>query len=180
MRYILKNQETERLKFRLLKQSDFNTWLKFYTDLSAAGFVGAGDIKTPYEQCEYWFKRVFHRYNEDLGGMNVLIHKETGEFIGQCGLLVQAVDNVPELEIGYSILSKHRNMGYATEAAQKCRDYAFEKNYADSLISIIHIDNIKSEKVAIKNGMQKTKQTKFLSMPVNVFRIFKHEWMKIL
>lgn len=39
--------------------------------------------------------------------MNALIHKETGIFIGQCGLLKQMVDGIDELEIGYSLLPEH-------------------------------------------------------------------------
>jgi len=108
--------------------------------------------------------------------MNVLIDKSTGQLVGQCGLLVQEVDGTEELEIGYSILPKFWNRGYATEAAKKCRDFAFINSYTDSLISIVHKENIKSEKVALKNGMLQTKQTVFKDMPVNIFRIDKNNW----
>ena len=33
----------------------------------------------------------------------------------------------------------------------KCKNYAFENNLSDSLISMIHVENIGSEKVALKN-----------------------------
>ncbi len=62
---------------------------------------------------------------------------------------------------------------------KKCRDYAFENNFADSIISIIHVENINSEKVAINNGMVKTKTTQFKEMPVNIFRINKTDWEQI-
>ena len=109
--------------------------------------------------------------------MNVLIDKATNEFIGQCGLLVQEVDGAEELEIGYSILPRHWNKGYATEAAIKCRDFAFSNAFKDSLISIVHIENFKSEKVALKNGMIKIHQTIFKESPVNIFRINKVDWL---
>ena len=179
MKYLLDQQETDRLKFRLLKESDFDTWLEFFKNSETAGFIGMQNIKSPYDQCTEWFKRIEDRYENDLGGMNVLIDKSSGSFIGQCGLLVQEVDSQTELEIGYSIIPRFWNKGYATEAAIKCRDYAFENNYAESIISIIHIDNSKSEMVAIKNGMIKTKQTEYKKMPVNIFRINKSEWLKI-
>ena len=176
MKYLLTGQESERLKFRKLQPEDFDTWIDLFKDKSAAGFLGLADIPTPQEQCEKWFEICENRYRNDTGGMNVLIDKLTNELIGQCGLLVQEVDDTKELEIGYSILPRYWNKGYASEAAQKCRDYAFSHNFAESLISIIHIENIKSEKVALKNGMQKTKQTVFKEMPVNIFRINKLEW----
>jgi RimJ/RimL family protein N-acetyltransferase len=96
--------------------------------------------------------------------------------VGQCGLLIQEVDKINELEIGYSILPEYWNRGFATEAAQKCRDFAFTQSFSESLISIIHIENENSEKVAVKNGMNKTKRTVYKDMPVNIFRITKDEW----
>jgi RimJ/RimL family protein N-acetyltransferase len=83
------------------------------------------------------------------------------------------VDDIQELEIGYSILPKFWNQGYATEAARKCKEHAFQNDFSDSLISIIHIKNIQSEKVARKNGMELDKKTIFKEMPVNIFRINK-------
>ena len=97
--------------------------------------------------------RIFKRYAEGLGGMNVLINKNTNEFIGQCGLLVHTIDGKLELEIGYSLLSQYQKKGYAIEAAIKCKEIAFNKNYTNTLISIIHKDNIASINVALKNGM---------------------------
>ena len=177
MKYILNGQETKRLKFRLLNREDFNTWMELFKEPTVSRFLGLANLSGPQEQCEKWFTICENRYKNDLGGMNVLIDKTTNVLVGQCGLLIQDVDDIKELEIGYSILPQYRHMGYATEAAQKCRDYAFSQSYTDSLISIIHIDNIKSEKVALKNGMIKTKQTVFKDMPVNIFRINKQDWI---
>lgn len=179
MQYVLNGQESERLKFRLLSRDDFEIWLKLFHEKEVADFLGFGKIPTPELQCEEWFKIQDNRYANNLGGMNVLIEKKTGNFVGQCGLLVQEVDNKKELEIGYSVLSEFRKRGFASEAAQKCRDFAFENNFSESLISIIHVNNISSQKVALKNGMIKTIQTDYKEMPVNIFRITKNEWLKI-
>lgn len=103
--------------------------------------------------------------------MNALIAKKTKSFIGLCGVLVQVVDNKRELEIGYSILPEHWRKGYAIEAAEKCKVYAFENNWAGSLISIIHVDNVPSQKVALKNGMFLDKKTVYKDNPVYIFRV---------
>ena len=179
MKYLLNGQASARLTFRLLIKEDFAVWLPFFEDQKEVGFLGLAHIGTPTEQCEKWFEITDNRYKNDLGGMNVLVDKVSNEFVGQCGLLIQEVDGIKEMEIGYSILPKYRNKGYATEAAQKCRDFAFENNYTDSIISILHIDNIRSEKVAGKNGMTFRKKTVFKEMPVNIFRIEKTDWQKM-
>lgn len=174
---LLTNQSTERLIFRKLEPSDFNNWLQFCEEQSSLQYIWPGDEKTPFDKCTLWFDKVFYRYKNSLGGMNVIIDKVTNEFIGQCGLLIQKVDGEDELEIGYSLMPKQRGKGYAIEAAKKCRNFAFENNIANSIISIIHPLNIDSAKVAIANGMVLEKQTTYTGVTVNIFRIKKSEWL---
>lgn len=53
-----------------------------------------------------------------------LAHKETGEFVGDCGLDILAHE--PRLaRIGYTIARPHWNTGLATEAVRALVDYAF-------------------------------------------------------
>lgn len=170
MNLLLEGQESERLLFRKLIHSDFDSWLPFHENPLSNQFW-EGLPKDPVIACEKWFAKAFHRYENQLGGMNVLINKKTNEFVGQCGLLIQTVDEIKELEIGYSILPNHWQKGYATEAARKCKAYAKKNNFAESLISIIHIDNIPSQKVAINNGMSLDKTTVYDHNPVHIFRI---------
>lgn len=175
MKYLLTGEESERLKFRLLEKNDFETWVPFFENSDTARFLALDPKNTQEELCDFWFDKAFNRYKNDLGGMNVLIDKTSGEFIGQCGLLVQEVEGKTRLEVGYSILPKFWGKGFAAEAAIKCKEFAFEKNFTESLISIIHPENIASEKVAIKNGMSLIKQIEgdFLGMPANLFQINK-------
>ena len=179
MKYLLNGQETKRLNFRLLQESDFNVWLKLFKKKNVAKFLGFDTKLSDKELCQLWFDKVFDRYENDLGGMNVLIDKKTNQLIGQCGLLIQTVENKKRLEVGYSILPEYWNLGYASEASQKCKNYAFENNFSDSLISIVHVDNISSEKVALKNGMKFEKKiSNYKGMPVNIFGVEKELWIK--
>lgn len=175
MKYLLNNQESERLLFRTIEYSDFNDWMEFFKDPITHQYWIA-ELKSPEIECENWYKKQFHRYENNLGGMNALIEKQSGKLIGHCGLLVQNVDGVSELEIGYSLLPEFWNKGLATESAKKCRDFAFENNFSDSLISIISLTNKPSENVAIKNGMKIDKVTEYYGNAVNIFRIYKSEW----
>jgi len=168
--YLLTGQETVRLRFRKLERDDFETWLPFHQDPRSATFW-EGMPEDPIEACKHWFDKAFHRYENELGGMNALIDKKTDEFIGQCGLLVQTVDGIRELEVGYSVLPKYWRKAYATEAAQKCKAFAKKNTFAKSLISIIHVDNIPSQKVAINNGMHLDKTTVYDNNPVHIFRV---------
>lgn len=174
MKYVLQGIETKRLRFDLVTENLFEAWLPFFRDTSVADFIGMDSSSSPKELCKLWFKKVIGRYENNLGGMNALIHKESGQLIGQCGLLVQDIDGEQRLEIGYSILPEYWGYGYATEAAIKCKEIAFERSYSNTIISIIHVDNIASEQVALKNGMSLEKKVNdFHGMPVNVFKVEK-------
>ncbi len=170
MKYLLTNEETKRLKFRPADISDFDSWFEFFKDpLSFQHWIE--QRQDPETECRNWLEKQLNRYHCNLGGMNALIEKSTGKLIGFGGLLIQFVDNKEELEVAYSLLQLYRNKGYATEAAQKCKEYAFENNFRDSLISIISITNTPSANVAVKNGMHIEKQIDYKGNQVNIFRI---------
>lgn len=151
---------------------DFDSWVDLFKAKNIAKYLDLDPKLSDLELCKKWFDKAFHRYENDLGGMNVLVDKETNRLVGQCGLLIQTIENIERLEIGYSILPEFWNKGFASESATKCRNFAFENDFAPSLISMIHIDNISSEKVALKNGM--TFEKKINSF--NIFRIDKETW----
>ncbi|MEM7485575.1 MAG: GNAT family N-acetyltransferase [Bacteroidota bacterium] len=169
-KYLLENETTERLLFRKVTPADFDHWLPFYHNPLSTKYWD-GLEPEPIKACTEQFDRIFERYEMNLGGMNALISKDIERLVGLCGLLVQHVDGTEELEIGYSILPNFWLQGFAFEAAQKCKDYAFKNHFAPSLISIIHIDNIPSRKVAEKNGMFLDKTTTYKDNPVHIFRV---------
>lgn len=170
-KYLLEGETSARLRFRAVVPKDMPAWVPFYDDPDSTAFW-TGLPKDPEVACREQFQRIFERYQNKLGGMNALLLRENNIFVGLCGLLVQTVDGIRELEIGYSLLPAYRKKGYATEAARKCRDYALMNHLAPSLISIIHIDNIPSQKVALKNGMFLDKTTTYKSNPVHIYRVF--------
>jgi|TARA_B110000967_G_scaffold152597_1_gene156851 RimJ/RimL family protein N-acetyltransferase len=179
MKYILEGQETERLKFRLLNERDFDEWVELFTDNDVSKVLGMDKIGTPKEQCEKWFEWTFDRYKNNLGGQNILINKSTNKIIGQSGLLVREIDGIKEIEVAYSILPSFRQKGFATEASQKCRDYTFENNFSKRLISIINTKNPNSAKVALNNGMQNDRTIDFDGNQVNIYQITLNEWKKL-
>lgn len=97
--------------------------------------------------------------------------KGSDTLIGYCGLLVQTVDGLPELEIGYSLLPAHWGRGYATEAALTCKAFASTHHLAQSVISIISLTNVASKRVAFNLGMHVEKVTWYAANEVNVFRV---------
>lgn len=177
MKYLLTGETTERLEFRRLATSDFDAWLPLFKSENIVPFLGLDPKLTLRERCEFWFNKAFTRYENDQGGMNVLIDKTTGKMVGQAGLLIQNIEGVERMEVGYSVLPAHWRKGFAFEAAQKCKNFAFENNFVTSLMSMVHVDNLGSEKVAIRNSMTLEQHIDcYEGIPVNIFSIEKKNW----
>lgn len=98
-----------------------------------------------------------------------LLLKTDEQFIGIAGLLHQDIEGQEETEIAYRIIREHWNKGYATEAAQACREYAQNILGKKRLISLILPENIASIRVAQKLGAQKEKSVLFNGKDHDVF-----------
>lgn len=168
--------QSSRLTTRFVTQDDVSVWLEYCHDPVATKFTAVPG-KTPDELAQFFIDRALARYEAGEYGLQALISKETGEFIGQCGLIKQQVNGIDEVEVGYHLLPRHWGKGYAIEAARLFRDYGFEHNVADSIISIIDPQNFPSKKVALRNGMAlESANTPFRDAEYNIFRITRSEW----
>lgn len=163
-------RETERLLIRPLVRSDDLQWQEFIMDEVATKYF-PDDWKLKPEKSREWIDFQLKRYSDKRYGLQALIDKKTDEFIGQCGLLSQTIAERNELEIGYHLISRFWGNGYATEAAKEFKKLAFENKLTDSLISIIDLENIPSQKVAERNGMIRETTSVFMDMDVFIYRV---------
>ncbi len=172
--YVYKdNLQSERLHTRFLDESYIEKWIPFIGDADSVKFFPWLTQDNLSEKSTYWISRQLIRYKECRYGMQAIYSKETNEFLGQCGLLLQEVDGEKELEVGYHFFKEHRGKGYAPEAAKIFIDFVFKNNLAESVISLIDINNNGSIRVAEKNGLHREKQTIWNEMNVFVYRINK-------
>ncbi len=86
---------------------------------------------------------------------------DDGTFLGFAGLahvppFLSAAGPAPEL--GWRFSPSAWGYGYATEAARAARDDAFGRLGLTQIISIIHPDNVRSQRVATKLGMHLDRQ----------------------
>jgi ribosomal-protein-alanine N-acetyltransferase len=174
------NLESERLVTRFLRQEDVPVWAEFLADPIASTFNPSLLNESPVERAQKWIDFTQLRYSENRLGLQALISKETGELVGQCGLIVQELNGKNEVEIGYHLFRRHWGKGYAREAARMFRDYGFVHGFADSMISIIHPLNFLSKKVAEANGMRLTERSAtFRGGEYDVFRIERADWLSL-
>lgn len=163
--------ESERLYYRKLTKNDFDNLCKILQDDEV---MYAYEGKFSDDEVGQWLDKMLWRYeNENGHGLYAVILKENNDFIGQCGLTLQDYDGKKVLEIGYLFRKKYWHAGYAAEAAEYWKKYAFEALGANEVYSIIRDSNIHSQRVAERNGMVKVdsfvKHYKGVDMPHFVY-----------
>jgi len=149
--------ETKRLILRRLIMEDLEALFALYTDPQIRQYFPEGTLtlEETKEELE-WFLNG-HPAQPQLG-LWATIHKETGEFIGRCGLLPWTIEQRPEVEVAYLLSKAYWGQGLATEAAQAIVDYGFERLQISRLICLIDPANQASIKVATKIGMTLEKE----------------------
>ena len=117
-----------------------------------------------------WLRRNFERYARDGHSLWLAVEREHGEPVGQIGLLSQNVDGVVEPEVSYHLHARHRGRGFAVEGAAAVRDWAFARGH-DHVIALIADDNVASQSVARKLGMQPGGRAMHVGSPHVVWRV---------
>jgi RimJ/RimL family protein N-acetyltransferase len=144
--------ETERLLLRHQTPDDLDSLYALYCDPDITRYIP--DAPRSYDEAreELEWHQHGHPRRPELG-LWATVHKESGQFIGRCGLLPWTIDGVDEIEVAYTIAKGWWGQGLATEAAQAIRDYAFGPLRLARLVCLIDPANAASARVAEKMGM---------------------------
>lgn len=160
--------ETTRLRLREFLPEDADVLGLILSDAETMRYY---PVQLDRAGVEEWIARNCRRYAANGHGLWAMILKATGELIGDCGVTVQPVDGIDELEVGYHLRRDHWGKGYASEAAQACRDWAFENRDKNYVISLIRPENMPSRRVAERNGMTLWKEIVWRDLPHCVYRV---------
>jgi len=144
--------ETPRLLLRHLIMDDLDELFALYSDPEIRRYFPEGILNYEDTKEELEWHMNGHPRHPQLG-LWATVHKETGRFIGRCGLLPWEIDGNMEIEIAYLLDKKFWHQGLATEAANGIMKYAFEKLNFSRLICLIDPNNIASQRVAERIGM---------------------------
>jgi ribosomal-protein-alanine N-acetyltransferase len=159
---------SKRLHYRPLVLEDALRWSAFFEFAEATAYFPMHMRGSGYLRALHWIEKQIMRYRDGSGGLMALVN-EAGEFVGQCGLLVQHLDGRDHIEIGYHVLPDYWGQGYATEAANFFRIFAQKQHPQEHIISIIHPENQASRKVALRNSMQLWKRTVWHNLEAEIY-----------
>ena len=126
---------------------------------------------TPFDgdRVRGWIDWNLRLYRERGFGLWLLTLRETGEFVGECGLTPQVVEGVTEIEVGYQLHRRFWGTGLATEAAAACREFARDVVGLDRLVALIDPRNVASQRVAAKIGLRLERHAEFPTKVLGVW-----------
>ena len=142
--------ETKRLRLRQLRPEDFDAWHAILSDPETMAHYPAPFSE---EKTHRWIDWNLDNYRKYGFGLWAVELKDTGEFIGDCGITMQNIHGQMLPEVGYHIRRDQQRKGYASEAAAACIRAGFEQFGFPAVYSYMKYTNVASYSTAMKNGM---------------------------
>lgn len=164
--------ETERMRLRQFRDEDFATYEEWCADMDMMRYLGG----RTFSRNEAWRHLAYMLGHWTLRGYGyyALEERSTGRLVGRAGYTDAA--GWPGFELGWSLAPDARGQGYATEAAHRLLDYAFEHLERPTVISLIHPDNLPSQRVSARLGQTVVGETEVIAMPVRIHAIERATW----
>jgi ribosomal-protein-alanine N-acetyltransferase len=141
--------QTPRLILREINLTDAKAMLELNSDPEVMKYTG--DVSFSSIEETRTFIANYPDYKKSGFGRNAVLLKETGEFLGWCGLKKLKDKTV---DIGYRFHKRNWNKGYATESARAIIGYGFNNYDLTEIIGNAAEDNIGSIRVFQKLGME--------------------------
>ena len=165
--------ETKRLRIRRYTREDFDALYEILSDPETMKYY-----PRPYDQngVNRWINWCLDSYEKHGFGLWALELKDTGIFIGDCGISMQNIDGEILPEIGYHINKHYWRQGYAKEACAAVKNWFFENTNFDSVYSYMNQENIPSWATAAANGMTRIKAYEDEEEALYVYAITRKEW----
>jgi RimJ/RimL family protein N-acetyltransferase len=140
--------ETERLLLRPPERRDISAFAPLIGDFDVAKNLAT--VPHPYAESDAveWISRLDERWARGEAFQFGVTRKSDNAYMGGCGLHLQN----GELELGYWFGKPYWKMGYATEAARRVLEFAFEDLRALEVWAGWFHDNPRSGHVLAKLG----------------------------
>lgn len=149
--------ETPRLILREMMPEDEAGMFELDSDPAVHKYLGNRPI-TRIEEARSGIEYIRKQYKENGIGRWAVELKETGEFMGWCGLKfindmeINGQTNI--YDVGYRFIQRFWGKGYGYEAAQVSLDYGFEELGLKRIIGISDQGNIGSQRILTKIGLE--------------------------
>lgn len=160
--------QTPRLILRELNADDAQRFYDLNLNPNVVKYTGDKPFASVLEAEDFLIN--YNDYERNGYGRWAVISKESGEFLGWCGLKFD--EN--ETDIGFRFFEEFWNKGYATESAKACLDFGFRELGLNEIVGRAMKENIGSVKVLEKIGMEFIREMEFDLHPGVLYKIEKN------
>ncbi|TVZ56512.1 RimJ/RimL family protein N-acetyltransferase [Lutibacter sp. Hel_I_33_5] len=173
--------ETERLILREVLDTDIEGMFTLDSNVEVHKYLGKKPIKS-LEQAKKNLNFIRQQYQELGIGRFACIEKSTGDFIGWSGLKLnvgekEALNGFTDfVDIGYRFIPKYWGKGYGYESAKACLEYGFTTMKYNTIYGAADIENIGSNKILQKIGLQFVNEFEFKGVDVNWYELTKENY----
>lgn len=143
--------ETPRLILRDYESNDLSDYFKLKSCNKVWDNSTFIPINTENQAKEMLELLIDNRNNGNYAFM-ALYEKDTNEFIGEAGI-ISYNPYANRCAVGYNLLPKYWNKGYATEVTKELIKFAFESLKVERIEALVILNNTPSCKVLEKSGM---------------------------
>ena len=175
--------ETERLLLREFRITDVDDMFELDSNPKVHQYLGKKTIKTK-EEAKKMIEFILKQYKENGIGRFAVIEKSSGSFIGWSGLKLnkgtkESLNGFQDfIDIGYRFIPKYWRKGYGLETAIACLEYGFKTMNLDIIYGAAEIENIGSNKILQKIGLQFVNEFKEGNELVNWYELKKENYGK--
>jgi len=165
--------ETSRLILKQFCEEDGKYLFELNSDPDVVKFTGES-VYTDMSEVNKSLARNLEQYRKYRQGRLSVFIKQTGEYIGWCGL--RYFPESGNTDVGYRLMKKYWGKGYATEAAEACLDYGFKTLDLQEITATAMKENTASINVFHKLGLKYSHDDDCGCQPGVVYKITKEEW----
>ena len=164
--------ETERLIMREIGGEDVQGIFELDSDPEVHRYLGNKPIKS-MDEAKSIIRYIRKQYKENGIGRWAVINKATNEFMGWSGLKHETMvrKDMPYYDLGYRLKKKFWGRGIATETSVESLKYGFQTMKLTEIFAGAHVDNIGSNKVLQKVGLQFVEIFEYDGAPHNWYKI---------
>jgi RimJ/RimL family protein N-acetyltransferase len=142
---------SRRIELRKLALTDDEFILRLLNEEAFLRFIGDKGVRTLADARGYLAQGPMDSYRRFGFGL-YLAQLRGGVPIGICGLVKR--DALPDVDIGFALLSEYRSKGYAAESAAAVLEYGKRQLLLRRIVAITAPDNLASIAVLEKIGLE--------------------------
>jgi ribosomal-protein-alanine N-acetyltransferase len=150
--------QTSRCILRELKPSDASGMFELDSDPLVHRYLGNNPI-TSLDEAKGVIEFVRRQYAENGIGRWALIHRDSQEFMGWCGLKLntEPLNGYTDYyDLGYRLIPRYWGQGFASEAGAAALVYGFRQLKSETVYAAAHTGNAASNRVLTKLGFEQT------------------------